>query len=151
MSAKLGWIICRALDMNPTWLCTAGNGGLPNVFPLTDPAEVEKIEAHIFSKKNGLLREVWPPLAWLADDLEEKKWLTVSSLKSNITGVSSEIEKLIARVKAKAAKPGAKAELARTLDVDPARISEWLAGKKEPGGEYTLRLLKWVEQQERKK
>jgi transcriptional regulator with XRE-family HTH domain len=47
-------------------------------------------------------------------------------------------------VNRKASKPGAKAELAKELDVAPARISEWLSGKKEPGGEYTLRLLNWV-------
>lgn len=72
--------------------------------------------------------------------------LTVGSLKSNTMDVKSEIDKLIERVKHKASKPGAKAELARMLDVDPARVSEWLSGKKEPGGEYTLRLLKWVGQ-----
>jgi transcriptional regulator with XRE-family HTH domain len=90
------------------------------------------------------------PMEWFFEGGEDIL-LTKDSLKSNNAGVSSEIVKLIAKVKAKASKPGAKAELARTLGVDPARISEWLAGKKEPGGEYTLRLLKWVERQERQK
>ena len=45
----------------------------------------------------------------------------------------------------KAARPGAKADLARELKVAPARITEWLSGKKEPGGDYALRLQKWVE------
>jgi transcriptional regulator with XRE-family HTH domain len=73
--------------------------------------------------------------------------LTSITPKSNTGDVKSEIQKLIERVKSKASKqPGAKAELARTLGVAPARISEWLSGTKEPGGEYTLRLLKWVGQ-----
>lgn len=80
------------------------------------------------------------------DEGTPEKDLTQGSLKSNNTDVKSEIEKLIERLKRKASKPGAKAELARTLNVAPARISEWLSGEKEPGGEYTLRLLKWVEQ-----
>ena len=94
----------------------------------------EKIEAASARSARDLHKEL------------QKKGLTVSSLKGNRGGVMSEIEKLISKVKSKAAKPGAKADLARELNVDPARISEWLSGKKEPGGEYTLRLLCWVEQ-----
>jgi transcriptional regulator with XRE-family HTH domain len=73
--------------------------------------------------------------------------LTHVTLSSNTPNVKSEIDKLIERVKRKAERPGAKAELARALGVAPARISEWLSGEKEPGGEYTLRLLKWVGQE----
>lgn len=74
------------------------------------------------------------------------KQLTEDSLKGNTGGdMKTEVQKLIERVKRKAAAPGARADLARTLDVAPARVSEWLSGKKEPGGEYALRLLKWVE------
>jgi len=77
--------------------------------------------------------------------------LTDDSLKSINEAVKPEIQKFIERVNRFASKPGARAELARTLDVAPARVSEWLNGKKEPGGAYTLRLLQWVEQQERQK
>ncbi len=59
----------------------------------------------------------------------------------------SEIQKLIKEVRAKAeAKPGARSEIAKRLKVAPARISEWLSGKKEPGGDYALLLLKWVKE-----
>ena len=75
-----------------------------------------------------------------------KKDLTIITPTGNIAAeVKSEIQKLIDRVKRKALKPGAKAELARLLGVKPPRISEWLSGEKEPGGEYTLKLLNWVE------
>jgi len=80
-----------------------------------------------------------------------KKDLTVVSLKSKYASVKSEIQKLIEQVRRKASKPGAKSKLARALGVAPARISEWLSGEKEPGGDYTLRLRNWVEQQERQK
>lgn len=76
-------------------------------------------------------------------------YLTMTSLKGKKSSVKPEMQKLIERVRRKASKPGAKSKLARWLDVAPARVSEWLSGKKEPGGEYTLRMLRWVEQQER--
>jgi transcriptional regulator with XRE-family HTH domain len=82
---------------------------------------------------------------------QEKKDLTGSSLKSKSIGVKSEIQRLIEQVKRKTSKPGAKAALARALGVAPARISEWLSGEKEPGGEYTLKLLHWVRSPERQK
>ena len=81
------------------------------------------------------------------EESRKKSGLTMSSLKGNTAAVKSErseIEKLIDDVKRKTAKPGAKAELARHLDVADARISEWLSGKKEPGGDYALRLRNWV-------
>ncbi|HXC35968.1 MAG TPA: hypothetical protein VNV43_08845 [Candidatus Acidoferrales bacterium] len=79
-----------------------------------------------------------------------KKVLTANSLKGKThAGMKTEIQKLIERVKRKASKPGAKTALAKDLRVAPARISEWLSGEKEPGGEYTLQLLQWVEQEER--
>ncbi len=83
-----------------------------------------------------------------------KKGLTSHSLKSNTEPVKSELEKLIERVKRLASHPGAKAQLARFLKVAPARVTEWLSDdpetRKEPGGHYTLELLKWVRQNERK-
>lgn len=97
----------------------------------------------------AVICEAFPRSTEAGDD--PKKDLIGSSLKSNCDTVKSEIEELIARVKRHASRPGAKAELARTLGVAPARISEWLSDEKEPGGEYTLRLLRWVEQQERQK
>lgn len=78
-----------------------------------------------------------------------KEGVDTSSLKSNSSNMKSELERLIARVRSAAAMPGAKKELAHWLQVAPARVSEWLAGKKEPGGNYTLRLLRWVELRER--
>jgi len=39
---------------------------------------------------------------------------------------------------------GNKAKIARKFGVSEASVSEWLRGKKEPSGEITLRLLRWV-------
>jgi transcriptional regulator with XRE-family HTH domain len=45
---------------------------------------------------------------------------------------------------------GKKAELAAFMQVPMPRISEWLAGKREPRAESTLRLLEWVRAEEAK-
>jgi transcriptional regulator with XRE-family HTH domain len=78
----------------------------------------------------------------------EKKPLTVGSEIRNTPGMQSELQGLLAKVKRLTQAKGLKARLAATLGVPAPRISEWLAGKYEPSGETTLRLLHWVEQQE---
>ncbi|MDR3460140.1 MAG: helix-turn-helix transcriptional regulator [Verrucomicrobiae bacterium] len=83
------------------------------------------------------------------DTLEPKKeGLTDVTLGSNSNDVKPQIKKLVLRLKRATSAPGKKAELARFMKVAPARVSEWLSGQ-EPGGENTLLLLNWVEQQER--
>lgn len=64
--------------------------------------------------------------------------------------MKSELEKLIERVNCLASKRGSRAELASFLKVFPGRVSEWLSGKSKPGGDVTLRLLAWAEQEEKK-
>jgi transcriptional regulator with XRE-family HTH domain len=87
-----------------------------------------------------------PTLRKLQERKEEgaENVFTDVTLKSKSEAMKSEMQKLMDKVRRKASHPGAKALLARELDVAPARISEWLRGDKEPGGEYTLQLLKWV-------
>jgi transcriptional regulator with XRE-family HTH domain len=77
-----------------------------------------------------------------------KKGVDILRKTVNSAGMSN-MEILLARLKRVLGAPGKKAELARALKVAPPRISEWLSGSREPGGEYTLQLLSWVEQQER--
>jgi DNA-binding transcriptional regulator YiaG len=61
------------------------------------------------------------------------------------------LPKLIERLKRATEARGSKAELAAWLGVHRQSVTDWLSGKQEPGGEITLRLLTWVEQQERQK
>lgn len=152
LSALIGWTFCREFDKHPNWVILAGNSRGENVFPFILPKDAEKLsqfEKMVQSNPKAIFREFWPPLAFLLDiddEPEPKKALTPISLKSNVeAGMKSEIQKLIERVNQKASKPGVKAALAKELKVAPARISEWLSGKKEPGGNYALRLLNWVE------
>lgn len=54
------------------------------------------------------------------------------------------LDKLFAAVSRLTKARGAKGRLAEFLGVEPPRLSEWLAGEYEPGGEVTLQLLEWV-------
>ena len=80
----------------------------------------------------------------------ERKLLTIITAERN-TGGMTEIQELINRVARAARLPGKKTELANALGVPTPRVSEWLRKDNPivPSGETTLRLLRWVEQQER--
>jgi hypothetical protein len=60
------------------------------------------------------------------------------------------LEKLFARVRRLTVERGAKGDLAEAIHVELPRLSEWLRGEYEPGGEVTLSILEWVEEQEAK-
>jgi transcriptional regulator with XRE-family HTH domain len=52
------------------------------------------------------------------------------------------------RVKKATEQRGQKTALAKFLDVPLSSVSQWLSGDREPGGETTLRMLRWVELQQ---
>jgi len=68
------------------------------------------------------------------------------------TSTMTEMQELIARLERVTAEPGKKSALAEVLGVPNSRVSEWLRKKSPviPSGETTLKLLKWVEQQEKR-
>jgi len=75
------------------------------------------------------------------------KWQTCES----IPDVKNLWPELKLRLKSVTKKAGKKSELANFLKVDLTMVSRWLSDKdstREPGAEYTLRMLKWVELQE---
>ncbi|MCC6820607.1 MAG: helix-turn-helix transcriptional regulator [Verrucomicrobia subdivision 3 bacterium] len=87
----------------------------------------------------------------LADTPNVKK-----SLLDNITviGKHSDVKltmhALLARLNKATTQHGMKSKLAKYMGVPLPNVSQWLSGEREPAGETTLRLLTWVEQQERK-
>jgi len=83
--------------------------------------------------------------------MAKKKPIDIFSKKENIGGVKPLLPALIQRLKNVTGERGKKTALANFLDVSPAMVSQWLSGDREPGGETTLRLLTWVEQEERQK
>jgi hypothetical protein len=90
-----------------------------------------------------------------AEQREREKDLTdiSSSIKSvGDVKIPSQWPELKRRLQKATSAVGAKPALARMLGVDLTQISQWLrAGSaREPGGDYALRLLKWVERAEQK-
>lgn len=59
------------------------------------------------------------------------------------------LPRLIERLQRATKQRGRKTELAAWLGVSPQKVTDWLSQRVEPSGETTLRLLHWVEQQER--
>jgi transcriptional regulator with XRE-family HTH domain len=81
--------------------------------------------------------------------LSEKYPLTDVTVSAKSNSVKSEMANLLDRLKRATSQRGDKSKLAKVLGVPLANVSQWLSGEREPGGETTLKLLRWVEQQER--
>jgi transcriptional regulator with XRE-family HTH domain len=80
---------------------------------------------------------------------EDGKALTDTSDSSLMGAVKPQLPRLLERLKKATGEYGKAAALAKFLGVSKESVSRWLSGKMEPGGEVTLKLLKWVEEQER--
>ena len=91
------------------------------------------------------------PLASVAGPEElQKNILPYVSESVNVENVKAKLPSLLKRLDIATAQRGKKSELAKFLGVSLVQVSQWLTGDREPGGETTLRLLQWVEQQEQK-
>jgi transcriptional regulator with XRE-family HTH domain len=75
--------------------------------------------------------------------------LTKVSEYGKTSDMKSPMRNLLDRLKRATSERGTKTVLAAYMKVKPANISQWLSGEREPSGETTLKLLHWVEQQER--
>lgn len=82
--------------------------------------------------------------------LDQKKPLTDVTESAKYDSVKSRIGNLMDRLKRATAERGTKSKLAEYLGVPLANVSQWLSGEREPAGETTLKMLHWVELQERK-
>ncbi len=80
----------------------------------------------------------------------EKSKLTNINALVNIPGMQPKFPTLLARLKLATEERGNKTTLANYLEVPLVRVSQWLSGKREPGGEVTLQMLQWVEAEEAK-
>jgi len=169
------WHLCQYMNINPDWL-HHGEHEPMRPFPKLDPDQMEIGEIEAVARQHATFFEGWAAVGWLVMGMDEQlkalrrrllesqnylggalgkleikdSRLTNIIPKDNIKPMESEISRLIERVQAVCARQrGKRAELARHLGVEPARISVWLTGKKTPGGENALRMLRWVQEQER--
>ena len=84
------------------------------------------------------------------NDLSKKELTEKVDSLTNST-VNAVLPKLIKRLNNATKSRGSKSKLAAWLGVHRQSVTDWLSRKQEPGGEITLKLLQWVEQQERQK
>jgi transcriptional regulator with XRE-family HTH domain len=156
LKAVLGLKICRVLDANPNWVYY-GTGPQFPMLEMDDPlywavlsiVSDEELFSNAWSHAGG------GRLTFLKGDsivrhhlTNEREATILSGVKINSAGHLSE---LIDRARGLITKRGARSKLAKHLGVSRQAVSEWFTGKSYPGAETTLRLLKWVEQQERQK
>jgi len=80
----------------------------------------------------------------------QKLELTIPSTCERSEHVKSPLKNLLQRLAPATQEPGKKSELAEFLGAPLASVSRWLSGDREPGGEVALKMLQWVERQERK-
>lgn len=85
-----------------------------------------------------------------ADGGQQTSLLTRHSQESKTTGVQPIISELVGRIRKATQARGSKTKLAKWLGTSPQSVTDWLAGRKEPSGETTLRLLAWVTAEEAK-
>lgn len=95
---------------------------------------------------------------WIQSDLTEEALAPKNDLTETLTQPIVEVVKplwpaLKKRLQSATAETGKKSELANFLKLDLTRVSQWLTDGKsarEPGAEYALQMLHWVEHQEQK-
>lgn len=155
---KTAWDVCRLLDLHPDFLISCGkNNRAP--FPILPTGEAGRAEALInalqatdFVVAWGAVRDVlFKPEAAQSlapSGVAGKNELTIYPQDGNVVEVKPIMPKLIARLRKATSEHGRKTELAVWLGVSPQKVTDWLSERVEPSGETTLRLLKWVEQQE---
>lgn len=83
----------------------------------------------------------------------EKSMLTYVSIVDKTESVN-QWHRLKQRIRNGASVPGDKSSLAKFLGVDLTQLSRWLANSKsapEPGADYTLKMLQWVQERESRK
>jgi transcriptional regulator with XRE-family HTH domain len=80
---------------------------------------------------------------------EDNILLTGVAVSGKLAPVKSQLKSLLADLNRLTTEPGTKTKLADFLGAPLTSVSRWLSGEREPGGETTLQMLRWVQEQER--
>lgn len=124
----------------------------PSILIEFSPEDARQRIVRLRSQAQALLREAdrLAEQVAISEELrDEKKHLAKVALERNIPSMT-EMQDVITRLRKAAQQRGKKAELSIHLGVAKARVSEWLRKEKPvmPSGETTLKLLRWVQEQE---
>ena len=79
---------------------------------------------------------------------DENKVLTETESSAKLPPVKLQLKNLRTELNRLTEESGKKTELAGFLGAPLASVSRWLSGEREPGGETTLKMLRWVQEQE---
>jgi hypothetical protein len=121
--------------------------------------DLRRLLAALDERKAEVMKATAPRGDWLAKiqpPEDEKDSLTNyanAEILAPMVKAPPQLPKLLSRVRKLTAKSGMKTALARFLDVNLSQLSEWLSEEetaRKPSGEYALRMLLWVQQQEQK-
>lgn len=174
MRLGTGWKLSEVMDINPMWFVNPNSGGpFPDLSNNNLRLATEKyIEAH----KNEEFGTAWVSIDYAfhpdstgniglirrkimhssgaakgkTPDVKLESDLTTYANNGNNLPMQPIMPKLIERLKKATAERGSKSKLATWLGVPPQSVTDWMAGRKEPSGETTLRLLAWVTAEEGK-
>jgi transcriptional regulator with XRE-family HTH domain len=142
----VGWKLCQIMLLDPNWLANGGDDSA--LFPEFDLENQTKFTAAIEADKRINFSKGWDSLGWILYS-DGGKDLTDTQASGTLSAVKPQLPDLVARLKSATEEPGKMTELAKAVGAPLASVSRWLSGKREPGGEATLQMLKWVEHQER--
>jgi hypothetical protein len=79
---------------------------------------------------------------------QKRLLLTDVAASGKLAPVKSQLKNLLADLNRLTREPGTKTKLADFLGAPLTSVSRWLSGEREPGGETTLKMLRWVQEQE---
>ena len=82
------------------------------------------------------------------NQVSENTLLTGVAASGKLAPVKSQLKNLLADLNRLTREPGTKTKLADFLGAPLTSVSRWLSGEREPGGETTLKMLRWVQEQE---
>jgi len=152
MKLYTAWRMAQWLVFHPNFLFLGGDDS--QHFPLLHKEDKQRLDNIYSANKEAVFNDVWDAMGGLLLDAELKyrnlKLTVVSTYRHN-ESVKARLPELLKRLEKATTQRGKKTELAKFMGVSKTRIWQWLSGENEPGGETTLQLLQWVEQQERQK
>lgn len=163
INVELGWLLCKQFNIHPAWLMSCGMEDVPPRFDDIPSWKIAFLETRLRGNGKILFRQFWRMLGWavMEKDLHakifQKMMLTDTETHGNLSEVKEQMPNLRRRLNLATKETGKMSALAKFLGrqtnrkIPLASVSRWLSGKREPGGEITLKLLRWVEQQERQK
>lgn len=161
LKLKTAWDSCFLFDVHPDFLISCGKHNRAP-FPVMTAEAKARADALINANRLTNFVDAWAavrdvlftlpaPPATASSQNDEKKDLTNVVLSATRGDVQTQMQKFLERLKKATSQRGQQTALADFLGVHRVSVSKWLSGKKEPGGEITLKMLQWVEQQERQK